>query len=68
MCRPSSTRAFGLAAAILLLGGGCGTADEPPALPRASIDGTGPGWRVLGEDDFTAVNCSPDTWTWKEWQ
>ena len=30
------------------------------------IDGTGPGWRALGEDDFTQVNCDPDTWTWKD--
>ena len=39
-------------------------ADEP-ALPRAFIDGTGPGWRTLTGDDFVAVNGSPDTWTWK---
>ena len=62
---PSITRGFGIAAAILLLGV-VGTADEPSALPRACIDGTGPGWRVLVEDDFTAVNCAPDTWTWKD--
>jgi hypothetical protein len=41
-------------------------ADESPALPKAFIDGNGPGWRSLGEDDFTHVNCDPDTWTWKE--
>lgn len=23
-----------------------------------------PGWRVLGHDDFTAVNSAEDTWTW----
>src|SRR5262249_38496958 len=42
--------------------------DEPSGsgLPRAGIDGTGPGWRTLGEDDFTNVNCSPETWTWKD--
>jgi hypothetical protein len=39
-----------------------GRAEEPS--PRAFIDGTGPGWRVLGEDFFTNVNCAPDTWTW----
>ena len=53
---PWITGGFGLTAAILLLGV-VGTADEPPALPRACIDGTGPGWRVLDEQDFTAVNC-----------
>jgi hypothetical protein len=42
--------------------------DEPsrPELPRAGIDGTGPGWRALGEEDFAPVNCNPETWTWKD--
>ncbi len=41
----------------------------PPALaaaeaaPRAVIDGTGPGWRALGEADFVNVNCNKDTWS-----
>ena len=34
--------------------------------PKACIDGTGPGWRALGEQDFVNVNCDPDTWTWKD--
>ncbi len=38
-------------------------ADESP-LPKAFIDGTGPGWRALGADDFENVNCDPETWTW----
>ena len=33
--------------------------------PKAFIDGTGPGWKSLGEADFVAVNCKPETWTWK---
>lgn len=33
-------------------------------LPKAVIDGTGPGWRALGEEDFVNVNCDPDTWSW----
>ncbi len=33
---------------------------------RAFIDGTGPGWRTLGADDFADVNGSPDTWVWAE--
>ncbi len=33
--------------------------------PRAYLDGTGPGWRTLGESDFAHVNGGPDTWTWK---
>ena len=40
--------------------------EEPPALPKACIDGTGPGWKELGEADFVNVNCNPDTWTWKD--
>ena len=39
-----------------------GVADDPP---RLLLDGTGPGWRALGEDDFTRANCDPETWTWK---
>lgn len=38
---------------------------QPPSLPRAYVDGTGPGWRSLGEKDFVNVNCLPETWTWK---
>ncbi len=38
---------------------------EGPTLPKAAIDGSGPGWRALGESDFVNVNCKPDTWSWK---
>jgi len=31
--------------------------------PAARIDGSGPGWVALGEEDFVNVNCDPDTWT-----
>ena len=31
--------------------------------PQATIDGTAPGWRAMTEEDFTAVNCKPETWT-----
>ena len=34
--------------------------------PRAIIDAAGPGWRALGEEDFAAVNCAPETWTWND--
>src|SRR5437016_4276327 len=37
--------------------------DEPP---KACIDGTGPGWAALGQNDFLNVNCEPDTWTWND--
>lgn len=42
------------------------TADEGSPLPKAWIDGTGPDWRTLGEEDFTNVNLDEDTWTWKD--
>lgn len=37
-----------------------------PDQPRAFIDGTGPGWRPLGEADFENANLDPDTFTWKD--
>jgi hypothetical protein len=33
--------------------------------PRAFVDGTGPGWRALGDKDFVDVNTSPETWRWR---
>lgn len=39
-------------------------ADDAP--PRAYVDGTAPGWRALGRDDFTDVNGDDDTWTFLE--
>ncbi len=39
----------------------CGAEES---LPKATIDGTGPGWRLLGEKDFLNVNCNADTWKW----
>src|SRR5437773_2288462 len=41
-------------------------AGEPAEQPRAFIDGTGPGWKPLGGDDFVNVNCDRDTWTFKD--
>lgn len=41
-------------------------AEEPAPASRAVIDGTELGWRALGEADFTAVNCDPETFTWKD--
>jgi hypothetical protein len=38
---------------------------DDPAAPRAFVDGTGPDWRMLGEADFSNVNCAPETWTWQ---
>ena len=38
---------------------------EDATAPKAFIDGTGPGWRALGGDDFVNVNCAEDTWKWE---
>ncbi len=54
--------------ALLATAAGLSAADakDSTALPKAFIDGTGPGWRELVEKDFGPVNCNPDTWTWKD--
>jgi hypothetical protein len=31
-----------------------------------TLDGSGPGWRDLGEEDFTDVNGDADTWSWND--
>ncbi|HOY57734.1 MAG TPA: DUF1080 domain-containing protein [Verrucomicrobiota bacterium] len=40
--------------------------DEPTNLPKAFIDGTGPGWQDLGGSDFVRVNCNPETWSFED--
>jgi hypothetical protein len=37
---------------------------QEPAPPKAFLDGTGLGWRALGERDFAPVNCATNTWSW----
>ena len=51
--------------AAMVLGAVHALADEP-ALPKAFVDGTGAGWRALGEADFENVNCFTNTWAWKD--
>jgi hypothetical protein len=41
-------------------------AEDPTPLPKATIDGSEPGFQPLGEQDFTNVNCRPDTWAWAD--
>ncbi|HEY2410844.1 MAG TPA: DUF1080 domain-containing protein, partial [Pirellulaceae bacterium] len=41
---------------------------DDTSLPKACIDGNGPGWRSLGQDDFVNVNCDPDTWSFNNGQ
>lgn len=64
----STPRALLLTATFLVATGTTAAlaADPPADLPRAFLDGTGPGWRELVEADFTNVNCHPDTWAWKD--
>lgn len=65
---PAALRRFLLLALASLLLSPPILAEGDPSLPRALIDGTGPGWRTLGGEDFTNVNCADDTWTWKDGQ
>ena len=53
-------------AALLLLANHSFADDEPVGLPKATIDGTGLGWKALTGADFVMVNGDADTWTWKE--
>jgi len=41
-------------------------AEKSETPPKACIDGTGPGWVALGEEDFANVNCDPDTWSFEK--
>lgn len=36
-----------------------------PTPPNISIDGNGPGWRAMTEDEFINQNTAPDTWKWE---
>lgn len=36
---------------------------NPSSLPKAWVDGTGPGWVTLGLSDFVNVNCATNTWS-----
>lgn len=56
------TGAAGIGALIATHAGSIG--ERPPRLPKACIDGTGPGWRPLTRDDFAVANCPPDTFLW----
>jgi hypothetical protein len=41
-------------------------AEDTPATPLAVVNGTEPGWRPLGEEDFVNVNCAAETWSWTD--
>lgn len=55
---------FGLLPDSLLVAQEAATSSDT-APPPIVIDGTGPGWKELGEEDFTRANCDPDTWVWQ---
>jgi hypothetical protein len=39
---------------------------EKPPVTAAMVDGSGPGWIALGEEDFVQVNSADDTWSFKD--
>lgn len=53
-----------MAAVAVWLGGASLARAE--GLPKAWIDGSGPGWRAMEEKDFVQVNTHDDTWSWKD--
>jgi len=59
-------------AACLLLSVALSHADDTAAspqarvLPKAFIDGSGPGWTAYGLDDFINVNCEESTWSTRD--
>ena len=63
MTRPLCTLPLLLIATML---GSPAQAEEPAGPPRAFIDGEGPGWRALGEEDFVNVNGDETTWSFKD--
>ncbi|QDV22316.1 hypothetical protein Q31a_06000 [Aureliella helgolandensis] len=62
-------RSLALASCVWLAGSTAAVAQDKVGaaaeIPRAFLDGTGPGWRTLLEDDFELVNLQENTWTWE---
>ncbi len=69
MNKTSLRPCHGFLATFLGMTAFCGSlllaAELPTALPQATINGEGPGWKSLGGEDFEKVNCDDSTWTWK---
>lgn len=55
----------GLAAPAAVAVGRTDDEAAPTGRPTAGVDGSEPGFRPLGADDFKNVNCHADTWQWK---
>jgi hypothetical protein len=53
-------------AALTVYGATAAALGADEALPKATIDGTGLGWRPLEQKDFVNVNTAKDTWSWKD--
>ncbi len=60
----SKTRTASLIALAIAFSAAWIPAQDPPAAPKAFIDGAGLGWKPLAGDDFVNVNCDNNTWTW----
>ncbi|MFV2070837.1 MAG: DUF1080 domain-containing protein [Pirellulales bacterium] len=56
----------GILGLAIVIGSSLAIAEEPSQPPKALIDGSGPGWRGLVEEDFVNVNCAADTWRWQD--
>lgn len=56
---------LGLASLLAFLPAFADEHDAEDGVTEAIIDGTGPGWRALGADDFENVNTDDDTWTFE---
>ncbi|WP_169973039.1 3-keto-disaccharide hydrolase [Tautonia rosea] len=52
-------------AGLLALASATLSDEHSEGVSQAIIDGTGPGWRALGEDDFVNVNTDDDTWSFE---
>ena len=52
--------------AFMLLPGQAAYSEDGMQSIHAKIDDTQPGWRDLTQQDFTKVNSSDDTWSWKD--
>ena len=64
IARLPSRFACGAAWVLILSAASARGEDAAAAGPKAFIDGSAPGWRTLGAEDFVNVNCEPQTWTW----
>ena len=60
------TKHCSILVSMFLAGIACVASSNADDLSRiAKIDGSGPGWVVLGKDDFARVNSAEDTWSFK---